>query len=116
MENPHGHNKRYDHVGHSTHGHDKRYEIDFIPINQRFKNSVSNAKTLPGADADTDHNLLIMDMLTRLKHVTRNKQPAKKWNLMKLKEDKKKITKILEEKLKKGEDQKKYLFKKIGNI
>ncbi|KAG8226032.1 hypothetical protein J437_LFUL004153 [Ladona fulva] len=29
-----------------------------------------------------------------------------KWNLMKLKEDKMKITKILEEKLKKGEEQK----------
>ena len=85
---------------------DKRYQIDFILINQRFKNSIKNAKTLPGADADTDHNLLVVDMITRLKHVTRKKQSTKRWDLMKLEENKKNIANVLEEKLKKGKVEK----------
>ncbi|KAG8234662.1 hypothetical protein J437_LFUL006551 [Ladona fulva] len=37
-----------------------RYQIDFI-INKRFKNGIKNCKTLPGADTDRDHNLLVAD-------------------------------------------------------
>ncbi|KAI5738261.1 hypothetical protein M8J77_004739 [Diaphorina citri] len=57
-----------------------RNQIDFILVNQRFKNSIKNSKTCPGADADTDHNLLVAEIRTRMKHVKRRK-PAIKWNL-----------------------------------
>lgn len=60
-----------------------RCQIDYIMINQRFKNSIKIAKTYPGADMDTDHNLLAAEVRTRLKHV-KKKSVAKKWNINKL--------------------------------
>ncbi|XP_008484663.1 craniofacial development protein 2-like, partial [Diaphorina citri] len=63
-----------------------RFQIDYILINQRFKNSVKKAKTYPGADVDTDHNLLAAEVRTKLKHMKRRPTP-KKWNTDKLKTD-----------------------------
>lgn len=60
-----------------------RFQIDYILINQRFKNSIKNPKTYPGADLDTDHNLLAAELKTRLKHV-KKKTTYKKWNTEKL--------------------------------
>uniref|UniRef100_A0A8D8S3W4 Craniofacial development protein 2 n=1 Tax=Cacopsylla melanoneura TaxID=428564 RepID=A0A8D8S3W4_9HEMI len=60
-----------------------RNQIDFILVNQRFKNSISNSKTYPGADAKTDHNLLVADVRTSMKHVKKSKA-ATKWNVDKL--------------------------------
>lgn len=60
-----------------------RFQIDYILINQRFKNSIKNAKTYPGADLDTDHNLLAAELKTRLKHV-KKKTTYEKWNTEKL--------------------------------
>ncbi|KAI5715694.1 hypothetical protein M8J77_020891 [Diaphorina citri] len=65
-------------------GDRKRYQLDYILINQRFKNSIKTAKTFPGADIFSDHNLLIAEVRTRLKHI-RRKGTSKKWNLEKLK-------------------------------
>lgn len=36
-------------------------QINFITINERFKNSVLNATTFPGADCNSDHNSVICD-------------------------------------------------------
>ena len=33
-----------------------RNQIDYIMINQRFKNCVKQARTYPGADINSDHN------------------------------------------------------------
>lgn len=37
-----------------------RFQIDFILVKKRFKNQVKNCKAYPGADADSDHNLVMM--------------------------------------------------------
>ena len=31
-------------------------------VNQRYRNSISNVKTLPGADIYSDHNLLVLEV------------------------------------------------------
>ena len=36
-----------------------RNQIDFILIKKRYRNSVKDVKTYPGADVNSDHNLLI---------------------------------------------------------
>jgi hypothetical protein len=41
-------------------------------VKQCFKISRRNVKTLPGADIDSDHNLLVAEVQTRLK-------PIKNW-------------------------------------
>ena len=42
---------------------------DYILVKQRFKNSIRDVKTLPGADIDSDHNLLVAEEQTRLKSI-----------------------------------------------
>lgn len=37
-----------------------RYQIDFILVRNRFKNQVKSCKTYPGADINSDHNLVMM--------------------------------------------------------
>ena len=49
-----------------------RNQIDYILREQRWKSSIKVAKTRPGADCGTDHQLLISDFRLRLK---RNKRP-----------------------------------------
>lgn len=46
-----------------------RNQIDYIIANKRFKNSVKSAKTYPGADIPTDHNLLLATVKVRLKRI-----------------------------------------------
>ena len=36
-----------------------RYQIDYILCSQRWRSSIQSAKTRPGADCDSDHELLI---------------------------------------------------------
>lgn len=45
-----------------------RNQIDFITINERFRNSVFNSKTYPGADCNSDHNPVVLTMKLRLKN------------------------------------------------
>ncbi|XP_072046427.1 probable tubulin polyglutamylase ttll-15 [Amphiura filiformis] len=44
-----------------------RNQIDYILIKQRWKTNVKNCRTFPGADIDSDHNLLYADFKLRLK-------------------------------------------------
>ena len=46
-----------------------RYQIDYILVKQRFRGSIKDVKTMPGADIDSDHNLLVADVNTRLKRI-----------------------------------------------
>ena len=48
-------------------GDRNRYQIDYILVKQHFRNSIRDVKTLPGADIDSDHNLLVAEVQTRLK-------------------------------------------------
>jgi len=43
-----------------------RNQIDYISITQRWKTSLMNCRTYPGADCDTDHQLLVATVKVRL--------------------------------------------------
>jgi endonuclease/exonuclease/phosphatase family metal-dependent hydrolase len=44
-----------------------RYQLDYILVRQRYRNSVKNARSYPGADIDSDHNLVMMKVVVSLK-------------------------------------------------
>ena len=46
-----------------------RNQIDYIAVSNRYRNGVLNCKTYPGADIDSDHAPVIMDLRVRLKAV-----------------------------------------------
>ncbi|XP_077255535.1 uncharacterized protein LOC143893712 [Temnothorax americanus] len=52
------------------------YQIDYIILDTRWKTSVTNVKTFPGADCGSDHNLLVANFSIRLK-VFRSNPPQK---------------------------------------
>jgi hypothetical protein len=45
---------------------------------------VKDFQTLPGADIDSDHNLLVDKICTRLKKIIRFQKRKPKWDLKKL--------------------------------
>ncbi|XP_071642961.1 uncharacterized protein [Temnothorax longispinosus] len=46
-----------------------RNQIDYVLIDTRWRSSITNAKTLPGADCESDHQLLVAEFKARLKVV-----------------------------------------------
>ena len=46
-----------------------RNQIDYILCNQRWRSSIQSAKTRPGADCGSDHELLIANFRHKLKKV-----------------------------------------------
>jgi endonuclease/exonuclease/phosphatase family metal-dependent hydrolase len=52
----------------------KRNQIDYIMIRSRFRNSVVDVKTFPGADIGSDHNLLRAKIKVKLKIPIRAKR------------------------------------------
>ena len=50
-----------------------RNQIDFILVRQRWRTSILDCKTFPGADCGSDHNLLAMKMRIKLKIIKRNR-------------------------------------------
>lgn len=59
-----------------------RNQIDFITIDQRWKSSVTNAKTYPGADCGSDHQLVVAEVRIRFK--TPRKSERKTFRLSKM--------------------------------
>lgn len=57
-----------------TSEHRVRNQIDFIAINERFKNSIKAARTYPGADVPSDHNLLVAVIRFRPKKLIKKKR------------------------------------------
>ena len=55
-----------------------RNQIDYILINQRFRNAVKSCKAYPGADSNSDHNLLMANILCKMRKM---KKPKTKPNL-----------------------------------
>jgi hypothetical protein len=45
---------------------------------------VKDVQTLPGADIDSDHNLLVAKICTRLKKIIRFQKRRPRWDLEKL--------------------------------
>uniref|UniRef100_A0A8D8PQH9 Craniofacial development protein 2 n=1 Tax=Cacopsylla melanoneura TaxID=428564 RepID=A0A8D8PQH9_9HEMI len=60
-----------------------RNQIDYVLINERFRNSINTIKTYPGADVYSDHNPLIGNMRIRLKKV--NRKTDQKYDYRRLK-------------------------------
>ena len=50
-------------------------QIDYIPCSQRWRSSILSAKTRPGADCGTDHELLIAKFRLELKKVGKTTRP-----------------------------------------
>ena len=72
-------------------GDEKRYQIDYIIVKERYRNSVKTSKAMPGADADTDHNLVAMKSYLNLKLIRRKKQTIRRWDKEKLKTETKRM-------------------------
>ena len=53
-------------------------------MRHRYRNAVKNSKAYPGADADSDHNLVLMENELKLKTIKKNKV-RRKWDTEKLK-------------------------------
>ena len=70
-------------------------------MKQRFGNRVKDVQTLPGADIDSDHNLLVAKIHTRLKKILRFQKSRPRWDLdlEKLYAHRQNVQDILEEKL-----------------
>ena len=49
-----------------------RNQTDYILCSQRWRNSIQSAKTRPGADCGSDHELLIVKFKLKLKKVGQN--------------------------------------------
>lgn len=62
-----------------------RYQIDFILVRNRFKNQVKSCNTYPGADINSDHNLVMMKCDLKFKKIKKPIKKYHKWNLDKLK-------------------------------
>jgi hypothetical protein len=60
---------------------------------------VKDVQTLPGADIDSDHNLLVAKICTRLKKIIRFQNRRPQWDLEKLYTQKQRMQDTLEGKL-----------------
>jgi hypothetical protein len=60
---------------------------------------VKDVQTLPGADIDSDHNLLVAKICTRLKKIIRFQNRRQQWDLEKLYTQKQRVQVTLEEEL-----------------
>ena len=52
-------------------GDRSREQLDYILVKHRFRNSVKDVQTLPVADIDSEHNLLVAKICTSLKKIIR---------------------------------------------
>ena len=68
-------------------------------MKHRFRNSVKDVQTLPGADIDAYHNLVVAKICTRLKKILRFQKRIPQWNLEKLYAQRQRVQDTLEEKL-----------------
>jgi hypothetical protein len=80
-----------------TEEHLVRNQIDFILINKQFKRFVKSAKTYPGADLDSDHNPVVMEMKMKRFRKIKKTESSKIADALRLKS--KTIKKIVSESL-----------------
>ena len=57
----------------------ERYQLDYIMVRQRYRNNVKNSHAYHGADADMDHNLVMMTVYLTLMFVV-CKKIIKSWD------------------------------------
>jgi len=76
-----------------------RHRLDYILVKHRFRNSVKDVQTLPGADIDSDHNLHVLKICTRLKKIIRIQKRRPQRGLEKLYAKRQRVQDNLGEKL-----------------
>ena len=76
-----------------------RYQIDYIMVRQRYRNSVKSSWSYPGADVNSDHNLVAMRINIKLKKVKKGRR-QEKWAMDKLKTNEEALRKSIEERVK----------------
>ena len=57
-----------------------RFQLDYIMVRQRFRNQILDCRAYPGADIDSDHNLVMMKSRLKFKKIVRKNQWARKWD------------------------------------
>ena len=70
-------------------GDKNQYQIDYILVKQHFRNSIRDMKTLPGADIDSDHKLLVAEVQTSLKAIKKSLEEKTKMKFEKNQEQRK---------------------------
>ena len=75
-----------------------RHKLDYILMKHRFRNSVKDVQTRPGADIDSDQNLLVTKLCIRLKKIIRFQKSRPRWDLEKLYAQRQSVQDNLEEK------------------
>ena len=75
-----------------------RFQLDYIMVKQRYRNSVKNCRAYPGADVNSDHNLVVAKMDLKLKRIPR-KKIVKKWSMENLGSKKRLFQTTVEEEL-----------------
>lgn len=63
-----------------------KYQLDYILVKKRYRNQLKQSKSYPGADINSDHNL-VMETRLCLKKSTRNKETVTKWCVEKLRQE-----------------------------
>ncbi|KAL4088715.1 hypothetical protein QTP88_023799 [Uroleucon formosanum] len=63
-----------------------RYQLDYIMVKNRYKNQIKSSKSYPGADIDSDHNLVMIKSVLKFKKLERPKNIGPDWNLCQLKQ------------------------------
>ena len=48
-------------------------QIDFILVNQRYRNAIKSCKTYPGTDCNSDHNLLLANIVCKMRKMKKPK-------------------------------------------
>ena len=77
-------------------GDRSRHQLDYIHVLHRFRNSVKYMQTLPRADIDSDHNILVVKISTRLKKIIMFQKRIPQWHLEKLYTQKQRVQGTLE--------------------
>ena len=64
-------------------GNTCRNKIDYIIIDERFRNAIAGVRKYPGADCDSDHNLVMGKLRINLKKLKQSKMKHRmKWNVL----------------------------------
>ena len=63
----------------------ERNQIDYILVKARFRNGIKSAFAYPGADCDSDHNLVMMRIGITMKKIKKHKQRMIRYDYNQLK-------------------------------
>ncbi|KAL4107862.1 hypothetical protein QTP88_018144 [Uroleucon formosanum] len=63
-----------------------RYQMDYILVRKRFRNQVRRCKTYPGADVNSDHNLLMMKSNVTYKKLKKPTQKERRYDVNRLRD------------------------------